>query len=109
MTHTRRATLIVTATDQGATNLKAATIDPDTGGDKTFSIPLSDSGSNPPTHYAAFGTFTPTTLAQIEGLVQTDFPNGKVYRGYCEHDTEPGILRFTFEEAIADMGLQRIE
>jgi len=39
-------------------------LDPDTGGDKTFSVPLSADGSEPATHYAA-------STAAAESFVQT--------------------------------------
>ena len=105
----RRVTLVVEAADQAAANQQAATLDPDTGGNKTFSVPLSFIGSNPPTHYACFGVVTLATLAAIEALHASDFPNGKIYRGHNPYDDEPAITRWTFEDAIADMGLQVIE
>ena len=105
----RRVTLVVEAADQAAANQQAATLDPDTGGDKTFSIALSATGANPPTHYACFGVVTLPTLAAIEALYASDFPTGRIYRGHNPYDDEPGITRWTFKDAIADMELQVIE
>lgn len=108
-TYTRRIILVVATTDQVAANLLAAGFDPDTGGDKTFgSIRLSPTGSEPPTHYGCSTPMTPETLAEVEALQPTGFPTGRIYRGYNDYDDEPDVTRYTFEDAIADMGLQRI-
>lgn len=48
-----RVHLIVHAADRDWANTQAAGIDPDTGGDKTFGVPLSPTGLLPATHYGA--------------------------------------------------------
>ncbi len=107
--YTRRTILVVTATDRDAANIQVVTIDPDTGGDKTFGAPLSTTGNDPPTHYACSTVIKPATLATVEALQASTFPTGSVYRGHNEYDDEPAITRWTFDEVLTDLGLARIE
>ena len=106
--YTRRAILVVTAADQAAANVEATTLDPDTGGAKTFGVPLSPTGNDPPTHYACSTLITPATLTTVEALQASTFPTGAVYRGLNEYDDEPAVTRWEFDAAIADLGLARI-
>jgi hypothetical protein len=101
--------MVVTAADRAAANAQASVFDPDTGGDKTFDfVMLSASGSAPATHYATEGIVTAATYSSILTLQLTTFPDASVYRGYSDYDDEEGITRHTFEEVLADLGLQRI-
>jgi len=103
----RRVIVIVEASDQAAANAQAALLDPDTGGDKTLAIPLSASGSDPPTHFACDAACRLATYNAILGL-QAAFPTSKIYRGYSDYDITPEP-KYTFSEALADAGLKRIE
>jgi len=101
--------LFVTADDRDAANADAELIDPDTGGEFTFSIPLSPSGEDPATYYGCSTVIKPATLLQVEALRQSKYPTGSIYRGQNEYDNEPDIDRYTWEEVLTDMGLQVIE
>lgn len=56
--------MIIPAELLESANAIARALDPDTGGDRTFSVPLSADGSEPATHYAA-------STAAAESFVQT--------------------------------------
>ena len=105
----RRIIVIVTAADRDAANAQAAMVDPDTGGGSTFLVPLSASGMDPPTHYAADTLVTLETLGQIEGMQATSFPTATIHRGHNEYDDEPGITRYTFDEVLIERELEKIE
>lgn len=105
----RTAILFVEASDRDAANADAALTDPDTGGAYTFSVPLSSTGEEPATFWAASTVIRPAILAQAEAIHQSKYPTGSIYRGQNEYDNEPDIVRYTWEEALADMGLQVIE
>ena len=100
--------MIVTAADLEAANAIAVGIDPDAGGGYTFSVPLSASGNEPATHYACSTLIKPDTLAQVEILQQEQFPTGYIFRGEHDLDDEPAITRYTFDDAIASINLERI-
>lgn len=106
--YTRRIIMIVTAADQETANDIAVNIDPDSGGQFTFSVPLSATGNDPATHYACSTLIKPATLTQVEAVKLQQFPTGVIYRGEHDLDDEEGVTRYTFEDAIAHAGLQRI-
>ena len=101
--------MIVTAADQEAANGYAASIDPDIGGDRTFSIPLSATGAVPATHYATDTVVTIETLEQIAALQAAEFPMAMIHRGHHDFDHESEINRYTFDEVLAEAGLARME
>lgn len=107
--YTRRVILVVTEADQNAANQQAANLDSDVGGNNTFSIPISPTGNDPATHYACNGLVRPTTLTAIESIQQVSFPTGKIYRANYEFDDEEGVTRWSYDQVLSDMGLQRIE
>lgn len=80
-----------------ANNL-AANWDPDTGGDETFgSVRLSPTGQEPATHYGAATYATPTMRDGITNAL------GNI--SWASLYTDPP---WTWETALADMGLQRV-
>jgi hypothetical protein len=60
----RQYLLIVRAADRATANARMASIDPDTGGDKTFSLPMV-LASNPAGATVAWGCITRATLNMV--------------------------------------------
>lgn len=106
--HTRTVHLVIPAGIRLAANQRATNIGSDLGGDHAYTAPLSPNGSEPATHYAGSGVLPVNVLDSAKSVLGNEFPASRIYRGHNDYDNEPGITRRTFDEAIADMGLQRI-
>lgn len=104
----KRIIMVVTTADRDAANQQAAAIDPDVGGVNTFSVPLSATGENPPTHYACDTVIKAATLATVESIQAASFPDGMVCRSHNEYDGDV-VAKKSFSEVLADMGLTRID
>lgn len=104
----RTVHLVVPAGIRLAANQRATAIGSDLGGDHTYTAPLSPNGLKPATHYAGSGVLPANILNTAKSVLGNEFPAGRIYRGQNDYDAESGVTRYTFDEAIANMGLQRI-
>ena len=96
----QRVLIVIQAADKDAANaLAKAQIDP-VGGEKTFSIGLSLSGAEPPTHYWC-STLMPDGGAVL-GNFLGQFPRALV-SGY-DADADPGFP----QRVLAGLGLQQL-
>ena len=95
--------LIITAADKDSAETEAAIIDP--GSAKTFMVPLSTTGLDPPTHHGCHAAITDANLTLVQSKKDSLFPtSGTIYRGNNKYDHEV-ITKYDFGEAISDMGL----
>jgi len=118
MPYTDRINLVIPDGQKANANDTWAVLDPDSGGTKTFSVPLSASGTNPQTHW---GTRTPLEQATYDALTTMTSPQFKTYvDGLAAQRSRAtvGAVGFKnslsldatmgFYEYIAVLGLQRI-
>ncbi len=104
----RRIVMIVDASDRNKANGQMKRIDPSTGGDKTFGVPLSATGNDPATHYVSNMAVTGEMLDEIIDVRDLLLPTATIHRGQHDYDHEP-IVRYTFEEVLTQRGLQKIK
>jgi hypothetical protein len=95
--YTRRAIIIIPAAKQAQASALAVEADPGTDG-RTFTVPLSATGTLPASHYWCNWQ---TTQAQWDALMAR-FPDGKQGVRYFDADTT------TPEQALDATGLRRI-
>lgn len=94
-----RIFLIVPQDEVETASALAAQVDPDTGGEGTFSARLSEDGQDPPTHFGASTLVSPEVLEQIEKVFLPELPGVRLF------EAEEG---WTWRKALQEVGLRKI-
>jgi len=117
MSYTDRINLVITAAQKQNANDNWKVLDEDVRGELTFSVPLSASGANPPTHWGAstvleqatFSALATMTSAQLKTYVNS-LATQRKRTAVTTVDFKASLLVGTgdFYEYIASLGLKRI-
>jgi len=97
--HTKVSIIVVEAGVQADSNAKAKEVDAP-GGEKTFTVPLSASGSAPATHYWCRWVQTPGEDLSLRGKLAVHVAQGRAWI-YDGNTTTP-------EQVLAERGLKRV-
>lgn len=120
MAYTDRINLVIPDGQKANANATWAILDPDSGGTKTFSVPLSASGTNPPTHWGTRTVLEQATYDALTTMTNTQFKAYVDTLAGQRKRTTVGAVGFKsslaidtagtgFYDYIATLGLQRIQ
>src|SRR5215212_7270182 len=98
--YTQRVLIVVRAPDGATANEAAKKFDP-MGGRLTFTVGLSPTGENPPTHYWCSGQLRPETWQTVQGM-----KGGFVGSTFLAFD--PESEKGKPDVVLAQLGLKRI-
>jgi hypothetical protein len=101
---TRRATIVILASDQHQANLDACQFDTGGEGDETFTVGLSPTGAEPATHYWASTVCTEQHWQAFKAQEAQQISLGPARTRWLFDG-----LTTTPDEVLATMGLKRLE